>query len=85
MSLAVRPRGGFQADSDHASFADKQIPIIFFTTGLHEDYHKPSDDWDKLNYPDAARVARLAYLGLADLAGRPDRPPFQRVRRKKDF
>jgi Zn-dependent M28 family amino/carboxypeptidase len=36
--------------SDHTSFYRKDIPVLFFFTGLHTDYHKPSDDADKLNY-----------------------------------
>lgn len=36
--------------SDHASFNAKDIPVLFFFTGLHSDYHKPSDDWDRINY-----------------------------------
>ncbi len=36
--------------SDHTSFYRKDIPVLFFFTGLHADYHKPSDDFDKINY-----------------------------------
>ena len=36
--------------SDHSSFYSKQIPVLFFFTGTHTDYHKPSDTFDKLNY-----------------------------------
>lgn len=36
--------------SDHNSFYRKEIPVLFFFTGLHGDYHKPSDDFDKINY-----------------------------------
>lgn len=36
--------------SDHTSFYRKNIPVLFFFTGLHSDYHKPSDDFDKINY-----------------------------------
>ena len=36
--------------SDHTSFYRKDIPVLFFFTGLHTDYHKPSDDADKINY-----------------------------------
>ncbi len=36
--------------SDHTSFYRKDIPVLFFFTGLHTDYHKPSDDYDKINY-----------------------------------
>ncbi len=36
--------------SDHTSFYRKDMPVLFFFTGLHTDYHKPSDDFDKINY-----------------------------------
>jgi Zn-dependent M28 family amino/carboxypeptidase len=44
------------AASDHTSFVGKQIPVLFFFSGLHADYHKPSDTWDKINAPDAAKL-----------------------------
>jgi aminopeptidase YwaD len=42
--------------SDHSSFYARQIPVLFFWTGTHDDYHKPSDTADKINYEDEARV-----------------------------
>jgi hypothetical protein len=42
--------------SDHTSFYLKNIPVLHFFTGSHSDYHKPSDDWDKINYPGEAKV-----------------------------
>ena len=46
--------------SDHSSFYSKQIPVLFFWTGTHSDYHKPSDTFDKINYEDEAKV--LAFV-----------------------
>jgi hypothetical protein len=51
-----------RGDSDHASFFKKGIPVIFFFTGLHDDYHKVTDNPDRINADKAARVARLAFL-----------------------
>lgn len=45
--------------SDHSSFYGKQIPVLFFWTGTHNDYHKPSDTFDKINYQDEARILNL--------------------------
>ena len=42
--------------SDHTSFVGKKIPVLFFFSGLHADYHKPSDTWDKIDAPDAAKL-----------------------------
>ena len=51
--------------SDHSSFYAKQVPVLFYWTGTHEDYHKPSDTADKINYADEARilnhVSRVVY------------------------
>src|SRR6185369_7399048 len=45
--------------SDHSSFYVKQIPVLFFWTGTHNDYHKPSDTFDKINYDDEARIIEM--------------------------
>jgi len=45
--------------SDHASFYLKQIPVLFFWTGTHNDYHKPSDTFEKINYEDETRILNL--------------------------
>ena len=47
--------------SDHYSYAPKGIPIAFFTTGLHKDYHQVSDAVDKILFPKMARIAQLVY------------------------
>ncbi len=60
--------------SDHYSYAAKGIPIIFFTTGLHDDYHANTDEVSKIEFPKLARVAQLVYetgLRVANL----DHPP----------
>jgi aminopeptidase YwaD len=54
--------------SDHTSFTGKHIPVLFFFSGLHSDYHKPSDIADKINAPGAVKVASLAYLVLDRIA-----------------
>jgi S1-C subfamily serine protease len=45
--------------SDHTSFYLKNIPVLHFFTGSHSDYHKPSDDWDKINYDGEVAVLKL--------------------------
>ena len=47
--------------SDHTSFYRKDIPVLFFFTGLHTDYHKPSDDADKINYTGELQVLKYIY------------------------
>ena len=60
--------------SDHASFLDAGIPSIFFFTGLHGDYHKPSDDVQFIDYAGLERVVNLAH-DTAQALIRADRPP----------
>ena len=52
---------GVYTRSDHYSYASKGIPIAFFTTGLHPDYHRVSDTVDKIIFPKMARIAQLVY------------------------
>ena len=49
--------------SDHTSFTTKQVPVLFFFSGLHADYHKPSDTWDKIDAPDAAKLLQSGGRG----------------------
>jgi len=67
--------------SDHASFASKQIPVMFFFSGLHGDYHKPSDTADKIDSADAAKLLDYVADITARIAEDPDRPKFVRVAR----
>jgi len=62
--------------SDHASFLSKQTPALFFFSGLHADYHKPSDTWDKIDAPDAAQLLAAVAEIATGLADEPDRPRF---------
>lgn len=62
--------------SDHAAFFEKKIPVLFFFTGVHPDYHRPTDTWDKINAPVAQAVAELARNLLLDIADSNARPDF---------
>lgn len=50
--------------SDHTSFYLKNIPVLFYFTGLHTDYHKPTDDFDKINYNGEAAIVAHIYSVL---------------------
>lgn len=65
--------------SDHESFYQKKIPVLFPFTGIHPDYHRPSDDSDKINYDGMARIADFGELLLLDIARRPKRPEYVSV------
>ena len=62
--------------SDHASFYIKQIPVLFFWTGTHSDYHKPSDTFEKINYNDEVRILRLVAHIVRDVDELEKRPTF---------
>lgn len=70
--------GGVYGSSDHTAFKTKLIPILFFFSGLHSDYHKPSDTWDKIDGPDAVRLLRLIADLTAEVAAGGDRLQFVR-------
>ena len=61
--------------SDHWSFLERGIPAIFFTTGLHPDYHTPNDDAAKLDYVKLERIARLVHRVAWDVANQDVAPP----------
>ncbi len=57
--------------SDHTSFYLKDIPVLHFFTGSHPDYHKPSDDWEKINYTGEVAVLNLIRQVIEKLDGEP--------------
>lgn len=65
--------------SDHTSFTSKQVPVLFFFSGLHGDYHKPSDTWDKIDAPQAVEVLKLVADLAHTLATEDGRPQYVRV------
>jgi hypothetical protein len=66
--------------SDQASFYRKNIPVLFTFTGTHKDYHRPSDDTETINFGGMSRIADFGELMILDLARRPVRPEFTRVK-----
>lgn len=70
--------GGF-GPSDHSSFYGKNIPVLFFFTGTHQDYHKPSDDYDKINYQGMRKVLNLVSEVVYDLTSNPEKIEFTKV------
>ncbi|GIV37999.1 MAG: aminopeptidase [Cyclobacteriaceae bacterium] len=58
-NLKIKTDSSGTGPSDHTSFYLKNIPVLHFFTGSHADYHKPSDDWDKINYEGTVAVLNL--------------------------
>ncbi len=68
-------QGGY-ASSDHTSFVSKRIPVLFFFSGLHADYHKPSDTWEKINGNSAVELLNVVAKTALELATQPDKAAF---------
>lgn len=64
----------FYYRSDHYNFAKNDIPIIFYFNGVHEDYHRPTDTPDKINYELLAKRAKLVFYTAWEVANRDQRP-----------
>ena len=62
--------------SDHSSFYAKQVPVLFFWTGTHNDYHKPSDTYEKINYEGEARILSFVASIVRDIDRSDARPKF---------
>lgn len=65
--------------SDHQSFYEAGIPVIFFFTGLHNDYHRPTDDFDKINFGGLTRITDTVSNVTLQLATRKDRPRYTKT------
>lgn len=63
--------------SDHSSFYGKQIPVLFFWTGTHADYHKPSDTAEKINYEGLARITSFVTNIVRDIDKSDTRPTYK--------
>jgi hypothetical protein len=73
------------ANSDHWSFVEKQIPVVLLHTGLHRDYHRPSDDAEKINRDGLREVSRYLLGMLMKAANEDELPRFRdSVRRETD-
>jgi hypothetical protein len=77
VTLALRGDG--VGPSDHTAFLGRERPVLFFFTGTHGDYHRPSDTWDRIDPRGIRKVIAVAYRTLRALADRDDRLAFVRV------
>lgn len=69
--------------SDHSSFYGKKIPVLFFFTGTHEDYHKPSDDTEKINFTGEKDILNYVYDIVTAIDKNPIRPDYLLVEKKE--
>ena len=78
-SLKIDFSWELEDDSDHYTFFEAGIPVLFMHTGLHDEFHSPRDDADLIDEQGMERVARLVFYVLHDLAERPETPNYRKV------
>ena len=71
--------------SDHSSFYGKKIPVLFFFTGMHNDYHRPGDDWDKINYNGIQRITQMTIDAIQRIDQNQARPTYVEQKRWLGF
>lgn len=71
----VKKKEGF-GPSDHASFYGKKIPVLHFFTGIHDDYHRPGDDWEKLNTAGMKTIIDIVENVTVEVANTEKRPDY---------
>ena len=69
--------------SDHTSFYNADIPVLHFFTGQHEDYHKPTDDFDKLNYEGMTTISNYIFEVISDLDNN-GKLPFRKTKNESE-
>jgi hypothetical protein len=70
--------------SDHASFYSENIPVAFFTTGAHDDYHSPADDIEKIDCESEVNILKMVYDLILNIAQMPVRPAFREAGPKQE-
>ena len=79
--IVKKPSG--YGPSDHASFYEKKIPALHFFTGAHQDYHRPEDDFEKINIDGIERVSRMVADATLAIAETDARPAYKKTKRPK--
>ncbi len=78
LNLDFSEQAGY-GSSDHTSFTTRQVPVLFFFSGLHSDYHKPGDTPDKINSPQAVKLLQFIAEVTDRLSAGDRRPVFVRL------
>uniref|UniRef100_UPI003217EF68 M20/M25/M40 family metallo-hydrolase n=1 Tax=uncultured Draconibacterium sp. TaxID=1573823 RepID=UPI003217EF68 len=68
LRASEKPGGG----SDHAPFANEEIPVLYFMAAMHPDYHAPSDELDKINWEKMTNIIRIGFLNTWEFANTED-------------
>lgn len=81
--LSLQPEGF--GPSDHSSFYGKKIPVLHFFTGTHSDYHRPTDDVEKINFDGMKRVVDLVEQIVLDTDANPKRPDYVEIKQRANI
>ncbi len=79
LGMEVQYRGPAGGGSDHSSFVSRDVPVLFFYTGMHPDYHRPTDDTDKIDFDGESKVVSLAQAVADEIIEAPSRPTWQKI------
>ena len=82
-NLELLFKWNLKADSDHHTFFKQNIPVLMLHTGLHDNYHRPSDDSNTINAAGLEQVSRFLFELTTDLANRDEVPVFREESRKE--
>lgn len=78
LNIIEKPEG--LGPSDHSSFYARKIPVLHFFSGTHSDYHRPGDDWEKINFEGMGRIVDMVEQVTTDTALAPERPKYVEVK-----
>ncbi len=84
-AFEIIPVDAGQGPSDHASFYSAGVPVLHVFTGLHDDYHRPSDDFETVNLTGLRRITSFVNDLTADIVSSEERPEFQETKRPAKF
>jgi Zn-dependent M28 family amino/carboxypeptidase len=76
--FAIKKNSGAPAFSDHSPFLKKGIPVMYFTTGLHPDYHNPQDDTERINFEGMVEIVTFIRAFMRSAEALPD-IPFRKI------
>ena len=77
-ALSLKPSGF--GPSDHSSFYGKKIPVLHFFTGTHSDYHRPGDDWPKINFEGMESIIEMLHEIVINTAMEKQRPKYVEIK-----
>jgi len=85
LGFRIRKQAEGYGPSDHQPFYERKVPVLHLFTGLHSDYHRPTDDFEKINTDGIAEITDMVYQMTTELAKSPGKPSYVAVPGKADI